>query len=342
MSDQLTNFIPPSLWTPEITPMACLIPDPDSLSDPFVMASYAVASAPELGVSILTDSIRHGPAQLIHMMMTLANVTEGKALFQVGAGEVKNINPFGWKRSEGLSRMEDLYKIFQAIWDSDGPIDYEGSHLTLKRAFLGDAKLHNHELMGPGGGPKLLDLATTYGDGFSAAAPCMWATPEEWAEHITRVRLTLEQKGRDPDAYRFGILCRLLLHEDPGTLEQAMENPLLRWIAAIFGRINPLDWRKAGLEPAVPEGWTYYLKMRPYDTPSEFVEVLRKAGHEHTAAGFTRGSPEQVGARLREYVDAGVNWVGPVDYMPLILEPQDAALSLARTLEVCRELKRAA
>jgi len=97
--------------------------------------------------------------------------------------------------------MEDLFQIFHAYWDSDGPVDFEGSHTTLKRAYLGGAKPYRPMLWGLGGGPKLLDLATTYCDGFSAAAPCVWASPDEAGAHITELKGELERKGRDPEAF---------------------------------------------------------------------------------------------------------------------------------------------
>lgn len=341
MSDQLVNFIPPSLWKPEIAPIAELLPDPDSMSDPFVLAAHAISAAPDLGVAILCDAVRHGPAQLIHMMMTLATVTEGKALFLVGAGEIKNINPFGWKRSQGLARMEDLYRMFDAIWESAGPVSLEGNHWTFRNAFLGGAKTHRPQVMGLGGGPKLIDLATTFADGFAAAAPCTWPTAEACGEHIERIRRTLEEKDRDPDDYTYGIFCPVLVHEDENVMDRALENELVRWIAAIFGRINPADWPQSGLESPVPDGWTYYLKMRPHATRPEFVEdVVAQTTRGHTESGYIWGTPEQVADKLQAYVDVGVNWIGPVDYMPMVVDPEDGAKSLDRTLEVCRLLKR--
>ena len=64
-------------------------------------------------------------------MLTLANMTEGRAMFQIGAGEVKNITPYGDKR-RGLGMMEDLFRIFNAALESKGqPFDLEGNYTTL-------------------------------------------------------------------------------------------------------------------------------------------------------------------------------------------------------------------
>src|SRR5437763_11866751 len=64
-SDQLNNFVPPQLWTAQNTPLAAVMPDCDSHADAFVMAAYAAAAAPDLKVTMSTDSIRHPPAEFV-------------------------------------------------------------------------------------------------------------------------------------------------------------------------------------------------------------------------------------------------------------------------------------
>jgi len=340
MSDQLMNFIPPSLWTTENTPLAALMPDPDSMDDAFTLAAYVYASTPGMNLTLLTDSIRNGPAQLVHQMLTLAKITEGRATFMVGAGVVKQINPFGWKRSQGLSRLEDLYQVFQKFMTSDGPISHEGNHWTLDKAFLGAAKQHRPKIWGLGDGPKILDLSTSYGDGFAGAAPCVWATPDDAAEYISNLKKQVASKGKDPDEFRVGALCPVLVHEDETVLDRALDNNVVRWIGAIFGRTQPLDWRRDGIEPAVPDGWTYFMKMKPYDTPPGFVdEVVGKATRKMTELGYIWGTSQQVAAQLQAYVDAGVDWISPVDYLPIVSDPAEGAAALGRTIDVCSILK---
>jgi phthiodiolone/phenolphthiodiolone dimycocerosates ketoreductase len=343
MSDQLNNFIPPSLWTTDNTPLAEVLPDIDSPVDAFMAAVWAAAAAPKLKVTLATDSIRHGPSELIQSMLTMACLTEGRAMFQVGGGEQKQCRAYGWKRGQGLKRMEDLFRIFHAYWDTDGPIDFEGHFTTLKRAYLGGAKRYRPILWGLGGGPTLVELSTTYCDGFSAAAPCVWASSDEAGERISELKQVLERKGRDPDEFGFGIFCPVLLHEDAARIDAALDNPLVRWMAATYGRITQTDWRKIGIEPPVADGWTYYMNMVPYHETPEFIdEVLTRSTRAIAENGMFWGTPAEVARTLQGYVDAGVNWVLPVDYMPLMLSPEEAPAALERSIEVCAHLKGAA
>ena len=123
----------------------------------------------------------------------------------IGAGEAKQVTPYGWKRSEGLARLEDQLKGFNALWASTEPVDLQGNHWTFKQAWLGQSRTHRPSIWALGGGPKLFDLATTYADGISAIVPCVAPTPESWAQTVSTMKAELERKGRDPEQFEFGI-----------------------------------------------------------------------------------------------------------------------------------------
>jgi phthiodiolone/phenolphthiodiolone dimycocerosates ketoreductase len=340
VSDQTVGFLPPSLWKEQNTPSAAIMKDPDSLDDGIVTGTIAATSAPGLGITIGTDCIRTPPAEFVQTMWTLAKLTKGKALFNIGAGEVKQCTPHGHKRSQGISRMEDLCKIFNLLWEADGPVDFEGNHTTLKGAYLGSARPYRPEMWALGGGPKLLDLATTYLDGVAVAAPNVWATPEQAAAHIKQLKDEVERKGRDPDKFRIGMWNTVILHDDPEAIDRALDNPLTRWQSAVFGRIEPADWRKEGIEPAVPDGWNYYLKLKPLSMEQSFVDgVMAKASRKMAEKAFVHGSPKKVASQLQGWIDAGVEWVLPVDYMPIVTTLEDAPNCLGRSIELCGHLK---
>jgi phthiodiolone/phenolphthiodiolone dimycocerosates ketoreductase len=273
-------------------------------------------------------------------MWTLAKLTKGKALFNIVAGEVKQCTPYGHKRLEGIARMEDLCRIFNLLWEADGPVDFEGNHTTLKGAFLGSARPYRPEMWALGGGPKLLDLATSYLDGVAVAAPNVWATPEQASAHIKQLKDDVERKGRDPQKFRIGMWNTVLLHDDPEAVDRALDNPLTRWQAAVFGRIEPRDWRNEGIEPAVPDGWNYYLKLKPLSMEQSFVDdVMAKASRTMAEKAFVHGSPKEVAAQLQGWIDAGVEWVLPVDYMPIVTTLEDAPNCLGRSIALCGHLK---
>jgi phthiodiolone/phenolphthiodiolone dimycocerosates ketoreductase len=340
VSDQPVGFLPPCLWNETNVPAAAIIDEPDSLDAGIVTAAVAAACAPGIGLTIGSDCIRTPPAEFVQTMWSLAKLTKGKTLFHIGAGEVKQCMPYGHKRSQGLTRMEDLCRIFNLMWASDGPVDFEGNHTTLKGAYLGSARLYRPQMWALRGGPRLLDLATSYLDGIAVAVPNVWSTPEQAANEITNLRRDLERKGRDPTTFRFGMWSLVLLHEDAEVIEKAFDNAVIRWQSAIFGRVNPEDWRKEGIEPAVPDGWTYHLQLKPLSIEQSFVDnALASTTREMARRSFIHGTPKEVASQLQEWIDAGLDWVMPVDYMRFISSLEEAALAMNRTFQVCEYLK---
>jgi phthiodiolone/phenolphthiodiolone dimycocerosates ketoreductase len=343
VSDQTTHLTPPFLWNADNAAMADIVPDLDSFDDAFITGTIAAVGAPGLTLTISSDSVRRNPAELSQTMMTLAKVageSGGRAMFHIGAGEIKQCKPFGHKRSQGTDRLEDLARIFTALWDADGPIDLEGKYTTLRQAYMGAARPYRPELWALGGGEKLIDIATSYCDGLSVSTPCVWPTPEHAADAISKIKADLERKGRDPEQFGIGIYGSVLCHDDPNEMDHLLDNELVRWWAAMFGRIQGQQWRDEGFESPIPDGWAYFAKLLPYETEPAFVEeVLSKTTRAITEAAYHYGTPEQVGDEMAAYADAGVTWIMPCDWTPSLLTPQDAKRAVGRTIEMCARVK---
>jgi phthiodiolone/phenolphthiodiolone dimycocerosates ketoreductase len=343
-ADQLTNFLPAWMWTPENAPMAAMMGDPDSHSDAFIFAAYAHAGAPGLKLHVSTDSVRRPPAEQVQAMLTLANITGGRATFQIGGGEVKQTRPFGHPTKQGLSRLKDLFQIYRAFMDNDRPFDHHGKRWEFHQAFLGNAKTPEPEVWALGAGPTLIDYATSYADGLAVTVPMAWTSPEHAAHEIEKIRQQLTEKERDPDSFRIGLWAMTILHEDPAYIDRALENPILKWLSGIAGRIETHLWKDEGLAPLpFPDGWTYYKDLVPYEVERPFVEsIIEATTREHQEKGWFIGSPVDVAARLQPWLDAGADWVMPMDYLPIVGDMNEAATALGRTIELCAGLRRPA
>jgi phthiodiolone/phenolphthiodiolone dimycocerosates ketoreductase len=339
--DQIPNWVPRQLWTTDKTPLAAVIQDPDSSPDIFATAAYVAASVPGLRLSITTDSVRRGPAELIQTMLTLAIMTRGAASFQIGGGEAKQCKPYGHKRSQGMTRMEDLLEIFTRLMDNEGPIDYTGKHWTFEKASLGHAKPYRPKLFGLGGGPTLIKLATKYCDGLAMMNPSVYPTPAAFAEARETILKQVEANGRDPAEFKFAVWFPVLLHEEPAVVEKALQNELVCWIAATAGDIGSRLWAQNGLPSPVPEGWLYFEKFLPYNMDTAFVEdVVAKTSPEHARAFWMAGTVGDVADTIATWVEAGVDWVCPIDYATtMALGIEEAASSIGRQIEVCERLR---
>jgi phthiodiolone/phenolphthiodiolone dimycocerosates ketoreductase len=338
--DEMSSWFPPNLWTPEITPMAAVV-DGNSTYDPFIEAAFAAAADPTVNIRLSTDAIRNGPAELMRSLYTLANATEGQVTLALGAGELRQAKPFGYKRSEGLSRMEDLLRLSHLLWEADEPFDFEGNHWTFKKGFIGSTKpARRPQIYALGGGPKLLDMAAQYCDGFEAAIPQAISTPERFAKTVTEMKHKVESYGRDPDQFGFGVWLFSVLHEDPEIVNLALDNPLVKYFAGQFGRLNHDEWRELGLTPVMPDDWHYAVKWVPFSqTPAEVNDIVARTPREMARHAYFCGNPADVAARAREFVEAGATFVGIADMLPLALGPEHAEASIGRAVQISGALK---
>lgn len=341
IADQLVNFIPKQLWTLENTPAAALLKDPDSHSDAFTLGAYLAAVAPKLHIALSTDSVRRGPSEVIQALLTLANMTQGRVCLQIGGGEVKQTQPYGYNRAHGLSRLGDLLKGWRALEAANGePIDYEGKFWKFSKATLGSAMNYKPEFWGLGGGPKLLDYVTSYADGIGTTCPPVYGTPEEFAAAREEILAMVKAKGRDPSKFRVGVWFAVMLVENERQLDWAVQNKLVKWFAGVMGRVMPSDWEKVGLQSPVPLDWNYFQHFLPYETSDALIdEVLARTTPDHAKKGWLVGTPAEVAAQIQPYIDAGADWVCPMDYLPLVLPLDQAGPAFARSIELCRLIK---
>lgn len=339
--DQMTGWNPRCLWTPDRTPLAKVVPDLDSFADWFPMVAYAAAIAPELNSVISLDTIRRNPAELIQSMLTLANITKGRTTFHVGAGEMKQILPFGHNPKQKMGRHEDFYKIFDAFRSNNTtPIDFEGKYTTLDQAWLGVARNYPPKIYGLGGGPKVIDLATSYADGFSTMGVMVWSDPERTAEEINKFKETLVEKGRDPEQFGFAAYFPCLLHDDDSVIDRALDHDFSRWHTTIWGRINQGDWEREGLPAPMGKDWHYANDLLPVRVgETETVQMLGRCTRAHVEKSYLYGSPEKVADELQAFVDVGVTWVGVLDVMPALLTAEEGPEALGRSIAVCDRLK---
>lgn len=338
--DQLVSFMPQALWREDATPMARYSTDCDSYYDAAMIAMLAANATTKLNITMTLDAVRNGPAELLQKMVTLASCTEARVALQLGAGELKQCKPFGYKRSQGLSRMEDIYAIVSKLLATDGLVSHQGKHWTYDGAWIGAHFPKKPEFWALGGGPMLTDLATTYADGFISMVPSAVSRTEDWAALVDGLRHDLERKDRDPDEFTFGFWPFVLVYETEDQRDRLMASPIVKWMTAVFGRLHHGDWLREGVDLVFPEDWMYALKLLPHQmSRAEVDDVVAAVTPKMIEKSWMIGTPAEVAAELDEWVDAGANYIAPSDLAPAVLEVDEQADAMARMIELASHLK---
>ena len=98
---------PDSIWTPELAPLAAVLPNVHAYYDPIacMAASAQVTQTIALGTSV-TEPARNHPAQLARAWLTLDHLSGGRSILGIGAGEGENITPYGIPFDRPAGRLE--------------------------------------------------------------------------------------------------------------------------------------------------------------------------------------------------------------------------------------------
>jgi phthiodiolone/phenolphthiodiolone dimycocerosates ketoreductase len=195
--------------------------------------------------------------------------------------------------------------------------------------------------MAMGAGPRLQRIAGQHADGWMSVAPNGITSPEEYAVCVKNIKDLVEQEGRDPDEFRFGLTPCCLLNDDPEVIDRVIDNPVVKFFASIFGRTNQADWAKEGIESPFPHDFNYSLHFLPMKfSKSDVMATLDRTSREAVAKTWHSGSVKEVAAKIQPYIDAGCNLIAPYDLLPAGLNDlEQMAASFDRQIELCRLLK---
>jgi phthiodiolone/phenolphthiodiolone dimycocerosates ketoreductase len=338
--DQLVSFVPQALWSPDVTPMARLSADCDSYYNAGMVAALAANATTTLNITTTLDAVRNGPAELLQQMLTLAAITPAKVALQFAAGEIKQCKPFGWKRSEGLARMADTFAIVRKLLATDGLISHEGKHWTYSGAWIGAHFPKVPEIWALGGGPRLVDIATSYADGFITMVPSAFTTPEQWAAEVDEIHRKLERKDRDLNEFTCGFWPFVLVYQDDDQRERLFANPITKWMTAAFGRLHHGAWTDEGEQLIFAEDWHYALRMLPHQmSRAEVDDVVARVTPTMIEKSWFIGTPEDVAAQLQPWVEAGATYIAPSGLAPMIVKPEERRAAVQAMIELCARLK---
>lgn len=320
--------------------MAAAISDCDSFQDAFISAAFAAAATDNLGVTVSTDATRRGPAELLQTMLTLSDGAGSPAVLQLGGGELKQCKPFGFKRSQGLGRLEESLQIMRKLLDEDGLIEFDGKYYPYRDAWIGGAKAIRPKVYTLGGGPRLFEIAARYADGIVSIAPFAYPTPEEFSEFVTFMKREVERYGRDPEQFTVGLWYAALVDDGSNDLDAMADNGLMRFFAAMSGRLDQSKWREAGLTPVWPDDWHYALSLLPASiTSAEANDIVDRTPREMVTKGFFTGSPAELAAVMSDYAEAGATYHSLCDMAPAARDMDRAEPALAAQLETCARFK---
>ena len=308
----MVSFWPDSIWTPEFTDLATVSPSPHRHLDGMAVAAAAAVLTENVPlVTSVIDTVRRHPAMLAQSALTIDHLAKGRFVLGLGSGETENTVPYGFDFAKPVSRFEEALEVIRLLWDSDGPVDFDGQFYHLHHARLDTEPYEgeNPEIWIGGSGPRTLEIVGRYADGW-------WPTgawnPDDYAEKLATVRASAERAGRDPMAITPCYIQVCLIGRDDAALADILDAPLVK---AFLLQVSAELLRSLGYEHPMGEDWRGYQDIDPATlTRERIVEFLGRVDPESILAVVPHGTPKQVANVIKNYVDAGLRVPKILDY----------------------------
>ncbi|WP_283615481.1 LLM class flavin-dependent oxidoreductase [Mycolicibacterium poriferae] len=312
LPDHMVSFWPDSIWTPEFTDLAVASPSPHRHLDGMAVAAAAAVLTENVPlVTSVVDTVRRHPASLAQSALTIDHLAKGRFILGLGSGEAENIEPYGFDFDRPVSRFEEALHVIRLLWDSDGPVSFDGQFYRLQHARL-DTEPYDGRfppIWIGASGPRSLDIAGRYADGWWPAGA--W-TPEDYAQKLARVRGSAERAGRDPMAITPCFIQVCVMGGDDTALAQILDAPLVK---SFLLQVSAELLGSFGFDHPMGEGWRGFHDIDPAVlTRERIVDFLDRVEPEMILAVVPHGTPKQVAQTVKEYVDAGLRVPKILDY----------------------------
>ena len=243
--------------------------------------------------------------------LTIDHLAKGRFILGLGSGESENTLPYGFDFSRPVARFEEALTVIRLLWESHGPVDFDGRFYTLRHARL-DTEPYEDRLppiwIGASG-PRMLDIAGRHADGWWPAGA--W-TPEHYAQMLGAVRASAERAGRDPLAITPCFIQVCLIGEDEHALADILRAPLVK---AFLLQVSADTLRGFGFEHPMGDGWRGFQDIDPAVlTRERIIRFLGNVQPEMLLAVVPHGTPKEVAKIIKNFVDAGLRVPKILDY----------------------------
>ena len=265
---------------------------------PILTAIASQTEKVELGTCV-SDPHRIHPAVFAQLTATVDQISRGRLIIGLGAGEAMNLDQFGIRWDKPLSRLVEFTKIVRGLWLRD-EVSYQGKFWSLNRAFLQvRPKRSPVPIYFAANSPRSRELAAKYADGWLPVS----LGPRTYRRHLEEVKRAAEATGRPLDGFEPGLFVHAAVAD---SYEEAL-NQVRRAKAQIA--FAPRLVREAGFELELPKGLPegLYAGVTLTEEGLKLFEEFGKHVPDEVAVEFSIvGTPEDCARKVEEFVRAGV------------------------------------
>jgi len=307
VADHIMSWFPDAIWTPDIVNLATFLKNPHDIYNVFPVMAIIANNTKKVKIgTAVTETFRHHPALLAHLIITLDHFSRGRIILGIGFGEGENITPYGIKWDKPLSRLEESIKIIKLLWENQEKFDYNGKFWKLKDAVL-SLEPYNKKKAPPiwigAHGPKMLELTGKLGDGWLP-----WnLSLENYKENLEKIQTHAKNEGRNPDDLIPGIVLSVITDENKEVCDKMLESPLAKNQLLVasseffqdYDMEHPLGEDFNGVYDFIPTKYNKETLMEAY------AKIPLKICKDY----YLHGTSDEIIEKVEEYIKIGAKHI---------------------------------
>ncbi|MEM3803978.1 MAG: LLM class flavin-dependent oxidoreductase [Conexivisphaerales archaeon] len=252
-----------------------------------------------LGTSV-SDPCRFHPATMAQFAMTLQELSAGRFIFGLGAGEAQNTLPYGIDCSNPVSKLEEAMKVMKLLFTGN-EVSYTGRYFMLKGASLRPGSRDKAiPIWIAGNSKRTLELTARYADGWIPLGVIF--NPDAYREALNMIE-SIRSKEEKANKFEPCLFLHVAIDKDEkqaqSKAEYAGKLQVLGWAPDVYSELSEEQRKKLNFSKLVFDEATSSL----------LKEILNKIPIEPVLERTVVGSPAQCLEKISRYIDAGAKHI---------------------------------
>jgi len=307
-----------SVWIPDH--FTDLYPAGDRVEPWSVLATIGAHTKRVKLSTIVTDTQRTHPARTAHVVATLDELTGGRAMLGIGAGEAMNTIPFGLPfeaKERRVARLREAVRVIRLLWSSSRKkrVNYKGKFFSLRNAVLDQKPVTRPSppiYLGIMGTKLTLPLVGEIADGWIP-----WTnSPETYRRRLEVINRAMKS-WRRRSSIDTGNVTSIALTEDRRLQSRAIES--MRSEILVTAHRNLL--KEFGyVVPAPPSSdYTYQRVLADEKMGERAAKIAGDMPEELVRKFLIIGSVDDIIGGIERYIKAGVRHIVVKDVVGMSL-----------------------
>jgi phthiodiolone/phenolphthiodiolone dimycocerosates ketoreductase len=267
----------------------------------------------KIGTAV-TETFRHHPAQLAHMIITLDHFSKSRIILGIGAGERENIVPYGIEWEKPVSRLAEAIEIIRILWKEEKKVDFDGKFWKLEDAVL-SLKPYRKKKPPPiwigAFGPRMLELTGKVGDGWFPFNLNL----EDYKDGLKKIQDSAKIHQRDHDEITPAVELLVIIDENQDECDRMVTQPLIK---NQMLTMKDEAFREYGISHPLGDNFYGALDYIPtrYDRKT-LLDAYEKISLQMCKDYAISGTPDEVIGKIEEYAKIGAKHIVIFNFTPV-------------------------